>query len=762
MVIKGYLPTSLLEWPGKISAVVFVPGCNFRCPFCHNRDLVLHPEKLPEITEKDIFEDLKVRKKWVDGVAFSIHGDEPVIIKKRRKLLHLPVKDIWSCGEESKFLRKPIRHERKKLKRIKCLTKNGFEKVSEILRHKTKSLYKVVCGPGNYSILATGSHSVFVVIKNGLIAKKVSRLKRGDWLLSPKKINTDKIVKQISVLDHVSCLKENRRLFQKRTDYWEGIVSQVGLKSISQLSREYGHTRKTIREYYRSSEKNFSDLLDEWVIKNGFVYHKTSNCKIPVKIEVSPRLGEFLGYAVAEGSVKREKKSISSYIFTLGNEPKLAKRILAIYRSLFSQKSGVVRKFKAPTTGNWQYDVILGNRIIGELIGSLVGYGFANKHIPEVVFNAQTDVKISFIKALVLGDGHIRIRQAFSQHEFSLKTGSRKLAADFIFLLKTINVFSWMEEDGNSFRIVVSQNDLEKIGVGQDLNLKYSFKTRIEGIPRDLLGYAPKGQKRIRREKLAIWKTLPIIKNKKRKVAAIHHGLLNKGGGITKKGKRLLSLLRLSEYWNFKEVKKIEKIKLDRPEYVYDLVVEGNHSFVGGVGGLLLHNTGGEPTLQNDLSGFLSKCKRMGFETMIETNGSRPDIITELLNGQVVDCVAMDVKGPFDRYAQITKSQIPNSEIKKSLKLIINSGIPFELRTTVVPTLHDKKSMVKLARQLEELTLNTKYKMPNTNFWFLQQFQPQNCLDPAFERIKPYDQKFLEEVLTAVKKYFPQTKLRGV
>jgi pyruvate formate lyase activating enzyme len=75
--IKGFIPVTLLDWPGKITAMVFVGGCNFRCPFCYNIDLVLSPEKLPSISEEEIFEFLKKKKKWLDGLIIS--GGEPTL-----------------------------------------------------------------------------------------------------------------------------------------------------------------------------------------------------------------------------------------------------------------------------------------------------------------------------------------------------------------------------------------------------------------------------------------------------------------------------------------------------------------------------------------------------------------------------------------------------------------------------------------------------------------------------------------------------------
>ena len=87
MQIAGYLKTSLIEWPGKIASVVFTPGCNFRCPFCHNPDLV-DPRKLKKtkaLKEDEVFKDLCSRKKWID--ALVITGGEPTLQKDLAKFL---------------------------------------------------------------------------------------------------------------------------------------------------------------------------------------------------------------------------------------------------------------------------------------------------------------------------------------------------------------------------------------------------------------------------------------------------------------------------------------------------------------------------------------------------------------------------------------------------------------------------------------------------------------------------------------------------
>jgi len=75
--IKEFLGVSLIDWPKRIAAVIFVGGCNFRCPFCYNVDLVLNPQKIPDLDEKKILEKLKERKDFIEGVVFT--GGEPTL-----------------------------------------------------------------------------------------------------------------------------------------------------------------------------------------------------------------------------------------------------------------------------------------------------------------------------------------------------------------------------------------------------------------------------------------------------------------------------------------------------------------------------------------------------------------------------------------------------------------------------------------------------------------------------------------------------------
>ena len=75
--IKGFIETSFSDWPGKVVAVLFLPLCNFRCPYCHNHDLVLLPEKYPNFPLGEIVKSLRKRRGWIDGICIS--GGEPTL-----------------------------------------------------------------------------------------------------------------------------------------------------------------------------------------------------------------------------------------------------------------------------------------------------------------------------------------------------------------------------------------------------------------------------------------------------------------------------------------------------------------------------------------------------------------------------------------------------------------------------------------------------------------------------------------------------------
>ncbi len=112
--IKGFVPTSMVDWPGKIISVIFLPGCNFRCSFCHNPELIFGYDKMEDIKIEDIFDYLKKRKEWIDGVCIT--GGEPTLHKNLpdfiNLLSHMGYKvKLDTNGTNPKMLKKLIKND---------------------------------------------------------------------------------------------------------------------------------------------------------------------------------------------------------------------------------------------------------------------------------------------------------------------------------------------------------------------------------------------------------------------------------------------------------------------------------------------------------------------------------------------------------------------------------------------------------------------------------------------------------------------------
>ena len=103
--------------------------------------------------------------------------------------------------------------------------------------------------------------------------------------------------------------------------------------------------------------------------------------------------------------------------------------------------------------------------------------------------------------------------------------------------------------------------------------------------------------------------------------------------------------------------------------------------------------TGGEPSIHNDLPGFLQKIKAMGYLVKLDTNGSRPDVLQRVLDERLVDFVAMDIKSSLESYCKATGVTTDLEVIKLSIRTIKNSGVEYEFRTTALKSIVSEADM---------------------------------------------------------------------
>ncbi|MFH0852362.1 MAG: anaerobic ribonucleoside-triphosphate reductase activating protein, partial [bacterium] len=126
--------------------------------------------------------------------------------------------------------------------------------------------------------------------------------------------------------------------------------------------------------------------------------------------------------------------------------------------------------------------------------------------------------------------------------------------------------------------------------------------------------------------------------------------------------------------------------------------------------------SGGEPTIHQDLPAFLEKIKSAGFLVKLDTNGTWPSVLKDLVAKKLVDYVAMDIKAPLERYHEIVNADVDLEKIHESTQLV--RALPdYEFRTTVIPDFHKKEDFLSIARWLD-----------GSKRYYLQQFKPENTL----------------------------------
>jgi len=183
---------------------------------------------------------------------------------------------------------------------------------------------------------------------------------------------------------------------------------------------------------------------------------------------------------------------------------------------------------------------------------------------------------------------------------------------------------------------------------------------------------------------------------------------------------------------------------------------------------------GGEPTIHKDLPDFIKRIKDLGFLLKLDTNGSNPEMLRRLIEGEksmkseakrgslssltslprsgssLVDYVAMDIKAPLGaKYDLATGVKVDLDKIKESIEIIKGSGVDYEFRSTIVPSIHTKEDVIQMAKDISP-----------AKKYYLQNFRGEKTIDPRFEEIKPYAKDFLLEIQKEISSFFEICQVR--
>jgi len=167
--------------------------------------------------------------------------------------------------------------------------------------------------------------------------------------------------------------------------------------------------------------------------------------------------------------------------------------------------------------------------------------------------------------------------------------------------------------------------------------------------------------------------------------------------------------------------------------------------------------TGGEPTLQPDLMDFICRVRELGYCIKLDTNGSNPEVLQSLIARGILDYIAMDIKAPLtgkkgepeSRYASVTRSFVKDEDIRRSIDLIISSGIDHEFRTTVVRGCLQPGDYLKMGKAIK-----------GAKKYALQKFVPAKVLDADLLNTRPPSDEDMDELRKALGRYARQIIVR--
>lgn len=160
--------------------------------------------------------------------------------------------------------------------------------------------------------------------------------------------------------------------------------------------------------------------------------------------------------------------------------------------------------------------------------------------------------------------------------------------------------------------------------------------------------------------------------------------------------------------------------------------------------------TGGEPTLNLKLESLIENIRSMGYKIKLDTNGTQPGVINRLLERAMLDYIAVDIKATDEKYSFVTGCNVNIEDINETIKLVMESGIDYEFRTTFMPDL-DAGDIHNIAK-----------KIAGSKRYVIQQFRNNMTLDKECGEKKPHDKEYIDEVVSGISHLFEHCEARGV
>lgn len=616
-----------------LANLVVTNRCDLSCWYCFFLAKKLGYVYEPSLKELREAVKLLVNEKPVPGnaVQLSLDHDEKILLKSPNGII--TAEKIGDFVDKSmrnpRKLYKPIEHEKDGASGWEVLTidknlKTSFKPIKSTIRHENRGdLFEILTENG-WRIKTTGSHSVFVLNEDGTISsKEVIKLNGDDNLIGCLSIpeNTKKLL-QINLIDLV--LEKKLKLKNKVMV----VFDKTDLKGYEKkLKRRINWDAVSLEEYLKIKTKTGKSIR---------YFNSKKEKKIPIELEITPELCRLLGYYAGEGCTYK-----SGIIFTFGlKEKELIEDFLLCVRKIFGNTN--IRKRIAHGSSAQFYVEGYLYKLLFELLDA--GKNANEKKTPWIIFNVSEKLKKEFLKSYFKCDGNVKIRKAGC--EINHNTVSKSLASDLILLNSQLGITSKIETSTSKPHIVrktgqyISKSSKKyRIVIGGKKNLSKSLwylngeiKERFKEYISSEEKHTPKylripiipeirslGIQKVNNPQIAY-----LLKRTKYDKSISKENLRNITDHFLKveiEFNHNLNALSHSDIGIFR-VMSIKRVK-PNSKHVYDISVEGE-AFFAGLGPLLAHNTGGEPSMRNDIIEIIKMIKEEGVDhVQYNTNGIR-------------------------------------------------------------------------------------------------------------------------------------------
>ncbi|MFK5926321.1 MAG: anaerobic ribonucleoside-triphosphate reductase activating protein [Desulfuromusa sp.] len=185
------------------------------------------------------------------------------------------------------------------------------------------------------------------------------------------------------------------------------------------------------------------------------------------------------------------------------------------------------------------------------------------------------------------------------------------------------------------------------------------------------------------------------------------------------------------------------------PDYPLDELLADLKKREGFIDGVVV--SGGEPTIDSGLPAFLSLLKERDLQVKLDSNGLAPEVIAELLDQQLVDYFAIDIKTSLGRYNELHTLPVATEKLRKTVEILKQAPVEVEFRTTCIPHLVAAAEVDEMGELLQ-----------GTPLWVLQQFVPLHALVEEWQQFDIYQPQQLYKLAAQAAKYVDQVQVRGI